>query len=259
MNRGPKDSAQKRRKYADGLLLPRKLFTPHLDGIHYIRSNTLEECFWLMGCTMNARAVTEYMVCYKYLDWYFQDADADRKYRDYADLLRILQAARPGQRLVLKSLEHMENPHILLKHLPGAMLVQTHRLPSECIPSYISLNSVVVALAMKGFDQKRHARKWVELGERSMTRHLQNRKKLDKRIWDHRYADMLKDPVGSVRRVCEFFGIAWNERVAAAVARHTRENQQHKYGTHKYRIGDFGLTAEGVNGRFADYIRTYLA
>lgn len=258
MNRNASDSAEDRIKTAEAIIRPRELFTPHLDAIHYIRPHTLEECLWLMGCTFNGRTVSEYMVAYKYIDWYYSKADADKKYRDYADLLRILQAAHPGERLVLKSIEHLENPHLILKHVPNAMLVQTHRKPVESVPSYCSLNSVAADLSCHDLDKHRQGAELLNLLDRSMQAHLKNREGLDDKIYDHFYTDMLADPISCVRRVYEKFGLEWSDNVAYEVGLHTRENQQHKYGHHKYHISDFGLSDEIVNERFADYIERFL-
>lgn len=259
MNRNVSDSPEDRIKTAEAIIRPRELFTPHLDAMHYIRPHTLEECFWLLGCTFAGRTVTEFMVCYQYLDWYYQHADADKKYADYADLLRILQANHPGQRLVLKSIEHLENPHLILKHIPNALLVQTHRKPTECVPSYASLNSFVLDLSCEDLDLHRHGQKVLEVSHRSLTRHLQNRVGLEHKIHDHLYTDMLKDPVGSVRRVFDKFGLPWSDETAQVVGQHTREHQQHKYGVHKYQLSDFGMSEGQINEQFADYIQTYLS
>ena len=258
MNRNVSDSQEDRIKHAEAIIRPRELFTPHLDAMHYIRPHTLEECSWLLGCTFSGRTVTEYMVCYQYLDWYFNHANADKKYADYADLLRVLQANHPGKRMVLKSIEHLENPHLILKHVPNALLVQTHRQPVECVPSYVSLNAFVADLTCEDLDLHRHGRAVLDVCERSLKSHLKNRVGLEDRIYDHLYTDMLKDPVSCVRRVYEKFGLPWTDAIAKVVGEHTREHQQHKYGVHKYKLSDFGLTETQINERFGDYIQTYL-
>ena len=254
MNRNASDSREDRIKAAEAIIKPRELFTPHLDAMHYIRPHTLEECFWLMGGTFASRTLTEFMVCYSYIDWYYARADADRKYADYADLLRILQAEHPGKRLVLKSIEHLEHPDKILKHIPNAMLIQTHRKPTECVPSYVSLNSFVCDLSCDDLDLHRHGQAVLELSEKSMRAHMKNRAGLEARIHDHSYYDMLKEPVECVRRVYEKFGLEWSDELAGTVARHTREHQQHKYGKHKYSPADFGLSEDMINARFPEYL-----
>lgn len=258
MNRTVSDSREDRIKTAEAIIRPRELFTPHLDAMHYIRPHTLEECFWLLGGTFSSRTMTEFMVCYQYLDWYYSKANADKKYADYADLLRILQAEYPGQRLVLKSIEHLENPHMILKHIPNALLVQTHRKPTQCIPSYASLNSFVCDLSCEDLDLHRHGRVVLDVSEKSMQAHLRNRVGLDGKIYDHQYTDMIKDPIAAVKKAYDFFDLPWTDEVATTVGLHTRENQQHKYGHHKYHVTDFGMTDDEINERFKGYIQDWL-
>jgi hypothetical protein len=257
MNRNASDSREDRIKTAEMIIRPRELFTPHLDAMHYIRPHTLEECFWLMGGTFSARTVTEYMVCYSYLDWYYAQANADQKYADYADLLRIIQAEHPGKKLVVKSIEHLEHPDKILKHIPNAQLVQTHRKPVECVPSYISLNTFVCDLSCDDLDLKRHGQAILDLREKSMNAHMANRVGHEGKIYDHSYYDMLKEPIDCVRRVFEKFGMEWTDQIARTVALHTRENQQHKYGKHSYKLEDFGLTEDMVNARFGAYFEKF--
>lgn len=253
MNRNASDSREDRIKAAETIIRPRELFTPHLDAMHYIRPHTLEECFWLLGGTFSARTVTEYMVTYSYLDWYYQHANADKKYADYADLLRILQAEHPGKRLVLKSIEHLEHPDKIIRHIPNAKLIQTHRKPVECVPSYASLNTFVCDLSCDDLDLHRHGRAILDNSEKSITAHMANRITVEDHIHDHSYYDMLSEPIDCVRRVYQKFGLNWTNQVAETVALHTRENQQHKYGKHSYALADFGLDEATLTARFNAY------
>lgn len=254
---GKRASVAARVKFAKGLLLPRKIFTPHLDAVHFIRENTLEECLWMMGLTFEARTLIEVLPVPAYVEYFLTEADRDAKYRDYADLLRIMQAREPGNRLVMKSPEHMDGLPALLRQIPDAMVVMTHRDPVEAIPSYVSLSDLVHSLGVRERRIDRLAGLWLETGARSMQIHLNDRPSLPTRIYDHKYKDMLIDPLGSVERVFRHFGLDWDTATAETVARHTRENQQHKYGKHRYQISDFGLSADQVRARFAQYPAPY--
>ncbi|MGH1578621.1 sulfotransferase [Planktotalea sp.] len=252
--RGPKDTVEARVKFAKGLILPRKIFTPHLDAAHYIREDTLEECFWMMGQSFASRAMAEVLPCPSYIEYFLDGDHRDKKYEDYADLLRVMQARVPGKRLVMKSPEHMDALPELARHLPEAMIVMTHRKPTESVPSYISLSDLVHSLGVKERDVKSLGKIWLDNAAREVEKHMACRQKFNNPLWDHRYTDMLEDPIGSVRRVYERFGMDWTDETAETVAKHTRENQQHKYGHHKYHISDFGLTDADVAARFGPYV-----
>lgn len=255
--RGPSDTVEARIKFAKGLILPRKIFTPHLDAAHYIREDTLEECFWMMGQSFASRAMAEVLPCPSFIEYFLDGDHRDKKYEDYADLLRVMQARVPGIRLVMKSPEHMDALPELSRHLPEAMLVMTHRKPTESVPSYISLSNLVHSLGVKNSDVVSLGKVWLDNAAREVEKHMACRGKFNNPLWDHRYTDMIEDPIGSVRRVYERFAMDWNEETEATVAKHTRENQQHKYGLHKYHISDFGLTNQDVEARFSDYIAAF--
>lgn len=259
LQRSTRNDVAQRIRFAKGLITPRKLFTPHLDAVHYIREDTLEECLWMIGCTFASRAPIEYLPCPAYLSFYLEHSDREKKYADYADLLRVLQARVPGQRLVLKSPEHMDGLDALMRHVPNALPIVTHRDPVQAIPSYASLSSLVHALAVKSFDPHALGRLWLDAGARSVDMMAQCRNRVTQPIYDHRYADMLREPVNCIERVHRFFDLPWNDTIAQAVARHTRENQQHKYGVHQYQTSDFGLTPEGISARFLNYTEEYLS
>lgn len=255
--RGPNNSVEARVKFAKGLLLPRKIFTPHLDAGHYIREDTLEECFWMTALSFASRALPEVVPVPAFIDYFLDGDHRDRKYADYANLMRVLQSRVPGKRLVMKSPEHMDALPELARHLPEAMVVMTHRRPSECVPSYISLSDLIYSLAVKERDVEALGQLWLDNAAREMDKHMKLRGTFNNPLWDHRYTDMLEDPIGSVRKVYDRFGLDWTDETEATVAKHTRENQQHKYGLHKYHISDFGLTEDDVNTRFADYLNTF--
>jgi hypothetical protein len=67
------------------------------------------------------------------------------------------------------------------------------------------------------------------------------------------------DPVGTVGRIHEFFGLAYSSASGAAVARWGADNPQHKDGKHVYALDDWGLTEEEVREAFAEYQTRYAA
>jgi hypothetical protein len=67
------------------------------------------------------------------------------------------------------------------------------------------------------------------------------------------YADLVRDPIGELRRVHAFCELDWDAASAARAQRWIAENPQHKYGTHRYGLADFGLDAEELTARFKPY------
>lgn len=73
------------------------------------------------------------------------------------------------------------------------------------------------------------------------------------RVIDVQYDDTVKDPVGTVRRVYEHFGLDRTPAVDEAVRAYLVENPRDKHGAHKYTLEEFGLDRDEVDAAFADY------
>ncbi len=54
-------------------------------------------------------------------------------------LLRLLQWQQPGKRWVLKSPHHLEFLPLIEKYYGNPHFIWTHRDPTECIPSFLSM------------------------------------------------------------------------------------------------------------------------
>jgi hypothetical protein len=72
-------------------------------------------------------------------------------------------------------------------------------------------------------------------------------------ILDVHYGDLVRDPVGAIRRIYEYFGYSFDGQFEARIARWMEENPKEKHGTHRYSLEDFGLTPEKVSRHFSDY------
>ena len=68
---------------------------------------------------------------------------------------------------------------------------------------------------------------------------------------DVEYADLVGDPVGSVRRRLRRFSLTWAETVASAVAEeHRRSREGPRAPRHTYDLADYGLTERQVRSAF---------
>jgi hypothetical protein len=82
----------------------------------------------------------------------------------------------------------------------------------------------------------------------------------DPRLIHLRYTDLVADPIGCVRTVYERggrpFPAGYEQRMRSWLDDPT--NTGHRHGRFHYDLKDFGLTDEGVDQRFADYIERFL-
>ena len=104
----------------------RQRLAPDVDRKHYARADTPEECIWLFAVTLLSPIFWVLAPVYGYLQWY-KNQDRIKSYGEYRWLLQALQDTYPTRRLALKAPAHTGALDALLKTVPEALLVQTHR------------------------------------------------------------------------------------------------------------------------------------
>lgn len=255
--RGPDDTPARRRRRAQEHLRPRRWFTPELDAVHYIRVDTPEECMFMLSLTFESLVYWVLAPAYGYLDWY-QARDRRKKYREYALLLRALQAAAP-ERLVLKAPAHTDALDALLDAVPEAVLVQTHREMVATASSWCSTNYATQAVATAAPDLERAVRANVGLLERVLERNLAARERVPGRVVDVRYRDLVADPIATVERIYAHAGWKVSEPLRDALRAYVERNPQGKHGRHRYGPERFGLDPAELRARFLAYEDRFLA
>jgi hypothetical protein len=176
-------------------------------------------------------------------------------YRAYARVLRYLQRQRPGGPWVLKTPQHMESLDALLAVFPEATVVQTHRDPERVLASFCSMMAHSRGVFSDRVDPRDVGRHWFRKARRMVARAAETRARFSERFIDVRYADLLADPIGEVRRVCAFAGTSLSAEAEARMRAWLAANPQHKHGRHRYRLEDFGLERAEVSAAFAEYRR----
>lgn len=226
-----------------------------LDAQHLIRAELPDECGHLFKHTFLSSIYWQAPV-HRYLDWYLQ-ADPDPPYRDYRAVLSVLD--RPGRRLVLKDPFHALCLPSLLEVLPQACVVMLHRDPLEVVPSF---HKLTLALHRVLSDQVDVA-KTVETNTRWLhelvRRGIEARPSAPpERILDVDYRTLVADPVGTVERIHEHFGLELDPPTLERLERHVVEHPQRKHGNNRYRIEDYDQRPEALAERFSEYRARYI-
>jgi len=73
------------------------------------------------------------------------------------------------------------------------------------------------------------------------------------RYLDVTYPELIADPIGTVRAVCDYFGYPFDTEFEARARRRLAEDPQHKHGVHRYSLEQFGLDPAAVDEQFAAY------
>ena len=229
---------------------------PEFAKIHEVTADGPEECVQLLAHTLGGVQLGIEPLISPYRE-FFEKQDLRAPYAYYADLLRMLDWQRPGERWLLKSPAHLWALDVLVGMFPDACIIQTHRDPAQIIGSYCSM----VAMLMRGRDSvlpHEIGPAVLESLARSVERGMAARDKLDPACFvDVSYRQFVKDPLGAAERVYASFQLEWTPRTQSAMRKHIAEHPQNKHGAHKYTLADYGLDAGTVNRRFAAYIERF--
>jgi len=226
---------------------------PELAKIHFVDADTPEECVLLTAHSFCDAQLGFEVLLEPYRSW-FVEQDLRPTYRYYADLLRMLDWQRPGERWLLKSPAHLWAIDSLVELFPDACIVFTHRNPLEAVGSYCSMMATLMA--------SRGCTAPPDLGETvleylalSLERGLAARDRAKpERFLDVSYDRFVVEPMETVRRVYEHFELRLASETAGRMQENVHTNPGRKLGAHTYGLEEYGLTPERVKQRLAAYI-----
>ena len=229
---------------------------PDFDKIHYRRADGPEECVLLTAHAFcDAQNGVEPLMS-PFREW-FEAQDLHPTYAYYRDLLKLLDWQRPGERWLLKSPAHLWALGILVEMFPDVCIIQTHRNPLQIIPSYCSMMAALMTIR-ESVDLRELGPVVLEYLARSLERGLADRdRSAPERFLDVDYHRFVEQPMQTVERIYNFFGLELGSKTADAMRAHIAENPQHRHGSHRYSLAEYGLSAEEVCERLAGYIERF--
>jgi hypothetical protein len=190
---------------------------------------------------------------------WLQDNDLGGLYEYARRQMQHLSWKVRGDYWVLKAPTHIFSLPQLLAAFPDAAVIVTHRDPRHVIPSLCSLAAGFRGILTNRLDLQRLGANFAEALPTGVERMIAARATLDPaRFLDVAYDDLVADPIATVRAACNHFGYAFTPEYEANACRYLADNPRHKHGAHRYRLEDFGLDEETVDGQFAAY-RSWLA
>ncbi len=229
---------------------------PEFTKMHFASADTPEECVLLHQIGFDGGQTGFELMFEPYASW-IQQHDLRPLYRYYADLLRLLDWQRPGERWLLKTPSHLWALDAMVEVFPDCCIVWNHRDPAACIPSISSMIHMILSPQME-MPAEAFGPRVLEHYAASMDRGLALRDAIDAaRFVDVDYDLLVADNLAAVRRVYEGFGLPLGDEALAAMRAHVASHPKGKHGEHSYDLAGFGLTREGVRGRFAPYVKRF--
>lgn len=197
-----------------------------------------------------------------YFNWIMSESSAD-SYRLAKTVFQYLQWQDGGKRdrpWVFKSVSHLAYVDTLLESFPNATLIQPHRDPHKCIPSFAKFTSGLVGVYADSLDPHKHGAATLKGWRVAMERYLVVREKLrlDDRILDVDYEKVRHDPMSIVRDAYARSPYVLTDEADQIMLEWHNENVQGKHGKHEYSLEEFGLSGADIEQSFDSYMHRFI-
>jgi hypothetical protein len=214
------------------------------------------ECVFIMAHDFKTLMWESRGVLPNYRDWIFS-TDATSAYQYHKRFLQLLQADAPGV-WNLKMPSHSLFITTLLKTYPDARLIWTHRDPLTATGSFCSLLTLGHQGCRGNIDVEWLGKNCPWQAVQHADRIMDAREKLGQdRIIDVHYADLMRQPIETMRKLYESLGDEFTPAAEAGMRAWLADNPQDKFGRHEYKLARFGLTEQGVRQMFERYLSKY--
>jgi hypothetical protein len=230
---------------------------PRMRIVHHEDAEGPTECITLLGQDFKSLTWEAMANVPAYSDWLMK-ADHQSAYEYHRTVLQVLQSGGRRGTWTLKSPNHaiaMESLHAVY---PDARLVLLHRDPAVLCASACSLISTLTSTFSDADHTAYIAEHWTQMLAESVHRTEAFRASHPEReIIDVRYADLVRDPLGTVETLYRACDRDFDDRARDAVSAFVAANPKGRFGTHGYRLSDYGLAAGDIRERFAEYVERH--
>ncbi len=189
---------------------------------------------------------------------WLQATDHRSAYAWHHRVLQVLQSGGMRGRWSLKSPHHALHLDALTATYPDARLVLMHRDPAVLCASVCSLVTTLTGTFSDADHRRYIAEHWTDMLDRSVAA-------LDAfraanpgtQIVDVHYADLVREPLATLKRVYGAFGEELDGPALAAMTAHIESHPKGRFGRHRYDLQAFGLDDGAIAERFRGYVQRY--
>ena len=234
-----------------------ELLNPAISAIHHEAATDPTECIAVMGQAFQSISWEAIANVPAYGAWW-RAADSTPAYDYHRLVLQVLQSGGVRGRWTLKSPHHALALDALVDAYPDARLVLLHRDPVALVGSVCSLIRVMSSTFSDADHTSYIAAHWQDTLEESVRRIAEFRaRRPEHPVLDVAYADLARDPLGTVRGLYDTLGLEPGPGAFAALEQHLADHPRREFGSHGYDVRDFGLTEGDVRERFRAYTEAY--
>ncbi len=230
---------------------------PMIEVVHHEQADEATECITLMAQDFKSLTYEAIANIHGYDQWLLR-VDQRSAYEYHRSALQVLQSGGVRGRWTLKSPHHA----IALEHLtavyPDARLVLLHRDPVVLTASVCSLINTLSSTFSDADHRAYIADHWPAMLEESVRRIDSFRAAHPEHpIVDVQYADLVNDPVATVRAIYTEVGDELDDDGVRAITAYVDAHPRGQFGAHRYDLAEFGLDSAALTERFSGYTDRY--
>jgi hypothetical protein len=235
--------------------------SPGIESLHPIEADAPQECIELTSHVFRSPRFDDVYRAPSYRAW-LGKSGYDEGYRFLARFLRHLHGpGEPPRRWILKSPEHVFSTDALARVFPDAMLVLVHRDPGHVLASAARLTELMRAPFTTAIDRREIGRKVADYWQDGMRRMVKLADDpsfpLRSRLAHVQYRALIADPVGTVARIYDAFGLELSRAARSAMAKKIARAPNGGYGANRYRPEEFGIDPERERERASIYAERF--
>lgn len=237
---------------------------PGFLAAHPMQPEEAEEEVLLLQMSFETPANAWFFRAPSHLSWLMQRPQL-RPYEELRTALQYLQwqdGGRRGRPWLLKSPIHLGELQHLFAVFPGAVAVHCHRDPAAAIPSLSGFIEILrQSRGHEHIDPLELGQFFLEFGSEMWERNLQQRKNLPSgaKIIDVHFDQIRSDAAAVIREIYRTLGRTLDQQTLDGMRLWEQQNPQDRFGTHRYSMERFGLTAESIENRFQGYLERFPA
>ncbi len=235
-----------------------KRTVPELEIMHDFGHNVPDECHWMLWPSF---VWPPAMILPSVREWLRKQPEStyDNMYAEYRQSIQMLHWQRPAKgHWVLKSPLHCWALPSLMKVVPEASIIHTHRNMREVIPSFSSLGALLASGYTDEIEPKEIGPLAMDIAREVVERYTRARETVDQhRVCDVSFATLVRDPVGSVRRIYDKFSYEITPEFESRLVRFAAENGPSSRPKHVYSLEQFNLDGVAIAREFASYHQKY--
>jgi hypothetical protein len=231
---------------------------PAFPTMHELAADLPTECIYVFAHQFTSDMFVGEFNVPSYAIWN-ATTDLAPAYAYHRRFLQLLQWRHPG-RWVLKAPSHLAHLVQLFGTYPDARVVITHRDPLRVIGSLGSLMATLQRMRSDHVDYPGMVA-GIAFGFAYLVNKLMRQRDEGHlpagQIADVRYADLVRDPIGTVRSLYARWGLAFDDALAERIRRRLARQQHGAGGGHRYSFADTGLDLAEQRAKFAPYLACY--